>query len=166
MNMDVGNIDSSKYTHIHFAFAVLTEDYQVSLGELTGSFNSFKVQIGYKRIIDFGGWTFSTDSGTYHFFRNGISAENRQTMATNIANFVNDHGLDGVVLDIEYPSAPDVPGIPPGSPQEGPDYLAFFKSSEACYPTSQFQLLLLRRTGILKDFLLQRSRRWWTISST
>lgn len=38
---------------------------------------------------------------------------------SNVINFVNDNELDGVDFDWEYPSAPDIPGIPPGSPNDG-----------------------------------------------
>jgi GH18 family chitinase len=46
-------------------------------------------------------------------------------MATNIANFIKTHELDGVDIDWEYPGAPDIPGIPAASKDDGPNYLAF-----------------------------------------
>lgn len=57
---------------------------------------------GPLRILTIRGWAFSTDVGTYNIFRN-VTDANRVAMATNIANFVNDYGLDGVDIDWEYP---------------------------------------------------------------
>jgi GH18 family chitinase len=58
---------------------------------------------GPKRIISFGGWDFSTGPDTYTIFRDGVNVVNRNKLATNIANFVNQHNLDGVDIDWEYP---------------------------------------------------------------
>lgn len=52
-------------------------------------------------------------------------------------NFVKDNGLDGVDFDWEYPGAPDIPGIPPGSPEDGPNYLAFLKLVRSALPTDK-----------------------------
>lgn len=40
-------------------------------------------------------------------------------MAQNISNFIKDNDLDDVDIDWEYPGAPDIPGIPTGSKDEG-----------------------------------------------
>jgi GH18 family chitinase len=48
---------------------------------------------------------FSNDPTTYHIFRNGVTPANRLTLATNIANFIRQHDLDGVDIDWEYPGA-------------------------------------------------------------
>jgi GH18 family chitinase len=70
---------------------------------------------GIKRIISFGGWAFSTEMPTYNIFRQGVTPENRARFATNVYNFVMEHGLDGVDFDWEYPAAPDIEGIPEGA---------------------------------------------------
>jgi GH18 family chitinase len=103
--MDAKQLDTSSYTHIHFAFATLTQDYQVVIGDdiTTYEFQNFLSLTGSKRILSFGGWDFSTDIGTYMIFRNGVTAANRITMAANIANFIKDNNLDGVDIDWEYP---------------------------------------------------------------
>lgn len=60
-------------------------------------------------------------------FREGVTEENRNTLAANIAAFVTDNALDGVDFDWEYPGEPDIPGIPAGSDEDGDNYLAFLK---------------------------------------
>lgn len=44
-----------------------------------------------------------------------------------MADFVNNNGIDGIDIEWEYPSASDIPGIPPGSPKDAANYLAFLK---------------------------------------
>jgi GH18 family chitinase len=98
-------IDPTKYTHLHFGFGTLTNDYQVDVGDVLSSyeFDQFKRIAGPKKILSFGGWDFSTGPSTYHLFRDGVTAANRNTMASNIANFIKANNLDGVDIDWEYP---------------------------------------------------------------
>ena len=102
---DVRQIDSTKVSHVHFAFGVLNTDYSVSTGDAlsTYEFNAFLRLQNLKRVLSFGGWAFSTDPSTYSIFRNGVTAANRVTMATKIADFIKQHDLDGVDIDWEYP---------------------------------------------------------------
>ncbi|KAB8277072.1 hypothetical protein BDV30DRAFT_223672 [Aspergillus minisclerotigenes] len=127
LNMDAGQIDTEKYTHIHFGFGTLTEDFNVKVGDALSQFEfeQFKQLTGVKRILSIGGWDFSTSPDTYTIFREGVKSANRMAMAENIANFVEEHDLDGVDIDWEYPGAPDIPGIPPGSEDEGVEYTIF-----------------------------------------
>jgi chitinase len=37
------------------------------------------------------------------------------------------NGMDGVDFDWEYPGATDIRGIPPGSPEDGTNYLSFLQ---------------------------------------
>jgi GH18 family chitinase len=108
---DVRQIDSTQFSHVHFAFGVLNPDYSVSTGDASSTyeFNAFLRLTNVKRMLSFGGWPFSTDASTYSIFRNGVTAANRMTMATNIANFINQNNLDGVDIDWEYPGV----GAPP-----------------------------------------------------
>lgn len=105
---DVSQIDLSAYTHIYFAFGVLSSSYEVQIpnGTATGTtykFDQFKQLAGTTRVLSIGGWAFSTDPSTYMIFRNGVTSANRLTMAKNIANFVKDNELDGINIDWEYP---------------------------------------------------------------
>jgi chitinase len=127
LTMQPSQINTSKYTHVHFAFAGVTTSFQVDISAVQTVFNSFKLVTGVKKILSFGGWSFSTSQDSYPIFRNGVTAANRQTFVTSVVNFVAANGLDGVDFDWEYPGAPDIPGTPPGSPTDGPNYLAFLQ---------------------------------------
>ncbi|KAK4194711.1 hypothetical protein QBC40DRAFT_290276 [Triangularia verruculosa] len=120
-------LDTEYYTHIHFAFGNITEDFKVDVSGLAQEFYDFKALTGVKRIISFGGWSFSTEHDTYPIFRQGVTASQRQLFASNVASFVKAHRLDGVDFDWEYPGAPDIPGIPAGHPDDGTNYLAFLQ---------------------------------------
>lgn len=66
-------------------------------------FEDFKKLTGVKKIMSFGGWSFSTDYDTFPIFRQGVTAAQRQTFATNVAKFAVDNNLDGLDFDWEYP---------------------------------------------------------------
>lgn len=102
---DILQVDTS-LTHLHFAFGTLdANDYTVSVGDSLSAyeFENLKRLSGPLRILTIGGWDFSTGTNTYNIFRDGVTAANRLAMATSIANFINDKGLDGVDIDWEYP---------------------------------------------------------------
>lgn len=127
----------SSYTHIHYSFADITPGFGVGLGRFGDVFEQFKALRGPKRIVAFGGWAFSTEPETYQFFRDAVKAENRNTFADACVNFVNTHGLDGVDFDWEYPGEPDIPGIPPGGPEESENYLEFIKVVKSKMPAGK-----------------------------
>ncbi|KAJ2974628.1 hypothetical protein NQ176_g5954 [Zarea fungicola] len=125
------------FTHIHYAFASITPDFQVDISANSQQFQEFTKTSGFKKIISFGGWSFSTDSDSFPIFRTGVTAANRMTFAQSIVNMVNQYALDGVDFDWEYPGAPDIPGIPPGSPTDGPNYLAFLQTLRSIMPAGK-----------------------------
>ncbi|KAI0122362.1 class 5 chitinase 1 [Daldinia grandis] len=127
------------YTHIHFAFANISSSYDVDVSAVDDMFKQFKAKTGFKHILSFGGWAFSTSPGTYPIFRQGVTPAQRETFANNVAKFIMDNGMDGVDFDWEYPGAPDIPGIPPGNPDDGANYLDFLKRVRAILP-SQYSI--------------------------
>lgn len=136
--IDIRTIDTGRYTHIHFAFATVTPDtFEVDMGPTVNQFYYFKKMTGFKKILAFGGWTFSTDPATYGIFRAGVLSQNRQRMAQNIANFIMANNLDGVDIDWEYPAAPDLPDIPSADPIEGENYLQFLTILRGLLPRSK-----------------------------
>lgn len=134
LHMNVTDIDTTKYTHIHFSFASITDDFQVDVSDVQDQFDMLKGMSGIKRIVSFGGWAFSTEAPTYTIFRDGVTSKQREIFANAVVAFVHEHGLDGVDFDWEYPSAPDIPGIPPGVKAEGENYLEFLKVVKSRLP--------------------------------
>ena len=89
---------------MHWAFGNITESYAVDVSQLQKEFDGMKKLKGIKKIISFGGWSFSTDHDTFPIFREGTTATNRATFAKNVVKFVNDNNLDGV--DFDWVSTP------------------------------------------------------------
>ncbi|KAK2612379.1 hypothetical protein QQS21_001643 [Conoideocrella luteorostrata] len=127
LRMDVTDIDTSKYSHIHFAFGEITRDFKVDISKVQEQFDLFKTMTGVKKIISFGGWDFSASPGTFHILREAVKPENRDTLKNNVVAFINEHKLDGVDLDWEYPGAADFPDIPTDDPHNGINYHNFLK---------------------------------------
>ncbi|KAJ5256934.1 Glycoside hydrolase superfamily [Penicillium angulare] len=129
LNMEINDMVKYKgnFTHVHFAFAGITDDLEVNVSSVQSVFNDFKTIKDFKRIISFGGWSFSTEIDTYPIFRQGVTDAQRQKFADNVVKFVKDNDLDGVDFDWEYPGAPDIPDLPPGSKEDGANYVKFLK---------------------------------------
>jgi len=128
LKMNVDFIDTSKYTHIHFAFAELTSTFEVVVSHVQDEWDRFLAMKGVKKIISFGGWDFGVFDPTYKILRDAVKPQNRETFRRNVVAFVNPHNLDGVDLDWEYPGATDMPIIPAGNPLEALDYSIWLKS--------------------------------------
>ncbi|KAF3484076.1 glycosyl hydrolase, family 18 [Arthroderma uncinatum] len=137
LTMDVDQIDTKKYTHIHFAFIDVTSDFNVDVSKVKEQFGLFKGMSGIKKIISFSGWDFSTLPSTFHILREAVKPGNRDTFQKNIIAFMNEHKLDGVDLDWEYPGAPDIPGIPAGDPKAGMDYYEFLSGLKSKVDSSK-----------------------------
>ncbi|KAE8404436.1 hypothetical protein BDV37DRAFT_293915 [Aspergillus pseudonomiae] len=155
---DAIQIDGSKYTHLHFAFGQLTEQYEVKFEDVLTEyeFRNFMKVAGPKKILSFGGWDFSTLPATYNIFRQGVKPANRLTMATNIANFVKANNVDGVDIDWEYPGAPDIPGIPPDDPDSGDNYLAFLVILKNLLPGKSVSIAAASSYSYLRYFPIEK----------
>jgi chitinase len=72
------------YTHVHYAFAGITSDYQVDISNSFEEFSEFTQTTGFKKVLSFGGWSFSTDEDSFPIFREGVTDANRQTFANSV----------------------------------------------------------------------------------
>ncbi|KAJ4350298.1 uncharacterized protein N0V89_008919 [Didymosphaeria variabile] len=97
--------DPRTYTHIHFAFANITQGTFVP--EITGEtvreqFEILNQMKDAKRIMPFDRWDFGKMPGTYFILRQGVQPANRELFTKNIVAFIEEHELDGVDIDWEY----------------------------------------------------------------
>ncbi|KAK4031477.1 killer toxin subunits alpha/beta [Parachaetomium inaequale] len=106
MHIFVDQVDTSVYTHIHFAFANVTRgDFRIEITDPVAKeqFETFKTLTGVKRILSLGGWDFSALPRTFMILREAVLPANRQTFKNNIIAFLNEHNVDRIDLDWEYP---------------------------------------------------------------
>ncbi|XP_014561985.1 glycoside hydrolase family 18 protein [Bipolaris victoriae FI3] len=140
LTMHVDKIDTSTYTHIHFAFANVTRgDYRVEITDpnVLEQFEIFKGMTGVKKIVSLGGWAFSTEPGTFQILREAAKPANREKFKNNLISFMNEHNLDGIDLDWEYPGAPDIPDIPSDDPVNGLNYYRLLSSLKSSVGSSK-----------------------------
>ncbi|KAJ7513181.1 class V chitinase-like protein [Mycena galericulata] len=136
LKMDIMQLDTTQYTHVHFAFLGLTSAFTVDTSQFQDQFNKFVKLTGIKRIASFGGWAMSTDPDTYAIFRDAVSSSaNQQTFASNLVAFVKQYGLDGIDIDWEYPGEQDIPGIPADSTADGQNLAAFLRVLKPLLPS-------------------------------
>ncbi|KAL0930175.1 glycoside hydrolase family 18 protein [Colletotrichum truncatum] len=134
LTMDASQIDTKTYTHVHFAFPNVTRgDFRIEITDplVKEQFGYFKKLEGVKKIVSLGGWDFSALPGTYMILREAAQPANRDLFKRNIISFINEHNLDGIDLDWEYPGAPDIPDIPADDPVNGVNYYRLLASIKA-----------------------------------
>ena len=123
------------YSHVHFSFAGIKSDLSVNLSPGSATqFLLFIKQTGYKKILAFGGWSFSTNTDSTPIFRASYTDADRLKFAQNVATVVNGFGLDGVDFDWEYPGAPDQAGA---GPVDGANYLSFLRTVRQLLPANK-----------------------------
>ena len=136
LNLRASSIDDIFYSHIHWAFGLIDQNFDVSVNDTFKQFDKFK-QLQAKKILSLGGWGYSTLPATYNVLRDAMTPGNAQKFATNIASFLQNNGLDGIDIDWEYPGAPDIHGIPPGLASDGPNYLSFLEILRGTLPADK-----------------------------
>ncbi|GAM28159.1 hypothetical protein SAMD00019534_113350 [Acytostelium subglobosum LB1] len=138
LNMDTASLQRTVnikgYTHMHFAFAMIDSSMRIYVDpSVMAEWEGFKALTNTKKIVAFGGWSFSTDHDTLPIFRNTLSDANRRTFITNLVSFLSLHGLDGVDFDWEYPAAGDLGGWA----SDTDTYLNFVRDLRAVLPAGK-----------------------------
>ncbi|KMJ60524.1 glycoside hydrolase family 18 [Bacillus sp. LL01] len=102
---NVSDIDASKLTHINYAFANISDDRKIAVGDTATDYENFKqLQMlkekhpHVKTLISVGGWTWSRN-----FSDVALTEAARETFAESVRQFILKYGFDGVDLDWEYP---------------------------------------------------------------
>ncbi len=116
----VTDIAADKLTHINYAFANISEEGEILLGDewadiqfpypgeegstgLLGNFHQLQLlkeaHPGLQTLISVGGWTWSD-----RFSDVALTAESRAKFAASCVQFIIDYGFDGVDMDWEYPT--------------------------------------------------------------
>ncbi|KUM66694.1 hypothetical protein ACN42_g386 [Penicillium freii] len=154
LNMDVKEINHDKLTHVHFAFAGLSEDFDITFDDsYSDQFDAFvEMDAPWKKVLSFGGWAESTNSDTFQRYRDVVKPENRDKFAKNILAFFDKHNLDGIDFDWEYPGATDIPGVPAGTSGETSDYLEFLKLMKKTIGDRSLSIALPASYWYLKAF--------------
>ncbi|KAL4261039.1 Secreted chitinase LysM12-like protein [Pleurotus pulmonarius] len=137
INIAPDDIDWSPYTHVHFAFATITQGLQIQLDDadapLLRRLVAQKVNHPQlKVVIAVGGWDFSESQPTRDLFSLMISsASNRNTFIASVTSFLSQFGVDGIDIDFEYPGAMErnAPAT------DTPNLTAFFKDLRTALPT-------------------------------
>lgn len=138
LHMSVTDVDTSAYTHIHYSFVTINEDFTINTDDVADQLPFLVALTDIKRIITIGGWSFSTDASTYAIFRDAVSSEtNRQTLISNLVDFLDQYDLDGVDWDWEYPGEPDIPGIPAGTEDDGTGYFLLLDELKEAMPSGK-----------------------------
>lgn len=155
LKMAVTEIDDDSLTHVHFAFAGLTEDFDIHFDndDYLDQFQKFiDLDASFKKVLSFGGWAESTDSGTFQRYRDVVKPGNREKFAKNIVSFFDKYNLDGIDFDWEYPGATDIPGVPAGTSNETGNYLDFLELMSSTIGDRSLSIALPASYWYLKAF--------------
>ncbi|KAM0612974.1 hypothetical protein ACHAO3_006945 [Verticillium nonalfalfae] len=157
LRMAVNQIDTSVYTHVHYSFITINPDFTLSTKDVASQLSLFMSMTGIKKIMSIGGWAFSTEPATYKIFRDAVATQaNRKTLADSVIKFLNDYNLDGVDWDWEYPAAPDIPGIPPGTETDTTGFFLLLSDLKQRLPAGKTQSVTVPGSyWYLKQFPLQ-----------
>ncbi|KAH6603443.1 glycoside hydrolase family 18 [Trichoderma cornu-damae] len=160
LNYRAEDISDTDYTHAHWAFASVDDNFEVVVNDTYRQLDDF-LQLPQQRILSFGGWDFSTSPATFDKLRQAMSPAHVDKFVDNIANYLDKTGFDGVDVDWEYPGAPDIRGIPPGLKSDGPNYLAFLQKLRARLPPLKtLSIAAPASYWYLKSFPIAEMAKW------
>ncbi|EGW30461.1 uncharacterized protein SPAPADRAFT_157529 [Spathaspora passalidarum NRRL Y-27907] len=140
LHMHASDIDTNRFEIVHYSFARINEDFSISVGS---GFKDFLL-LSSKKMIAIGGSNMAADASLNQRFKLGVSDEHREELADSIVAFIQEHNLDGVHLDWEYPQ----------TIEEGKNYNLLFKAIKSKMST-KVSIALPPTYFHLKNFPLQ-----------
>lgn len=113
LNLRASSVSVVEYSHVHWAFATITDDFDVAINDTYDQWQGFLKLYGVHKVISIGGWDFSTSISTYDKLRRAMEPANVDAFVDKIFNFVEKNGLNGIDVDWEYPGvSPSTPNVP------------------------------------------------------
>ena len=106
------------YTHLAFSFAHVSADHKLVLAsaddaKALSAFTALKgAHPGLKLVVAVGGWAFNDPPTQTRFSDMSATAASRATFVSSVISFLDEHNLDGIDVDWEYPGADDRGGTP------------------------------------------------------
>ncbi|KAL4885149.1 glycoside hydrolase superfamily [Aspergillus karnatakaensis] len=137
LNLRAAHIRPGEYSHVHWGFASIDETFHVFINDTYGQWDDFLALEGMRRVISFGGWAGTAGSTVHDVLRQAVKPANVDTFIVNIMAFVQEHNLDGVDFDWEYPGASEVPSVQFDLFADGPNYLAFLQKLRMIFPADK-----------------------------
>ncbi|KAL4903783.1 hypothetical protein BDW74DRAFT_168670 [Aspergillus multicolor] len=134
LNLLAAHIRVSDYSHIHWGFASVSRDFQISINDTHNQWQDFLALQGVKRIISFGGWGYTVNGAAYDVLREAMLPENVDRFIVSVLEFIADNNLDGVDFDWEYPGVSKALNITEHHRADGPNYLAFVRKLRKIFP--------------------------------
>ncbi|KAG6836731.1 hypothetical protein H0H93_004394 [Arthromyces matolae] len=136
------SISAETLTHVNYAFALISNDYQII--EMAVNDNVLWLQTtalkkrnaALKVFLSIGGWSFN-DPPTQNIFSNLVgSAEATNTFIASALSIMQAYSFDGVDIDWEYPVAPERGG----ATQDKANYPIFMARVKAAFAPRGYQL--------------------------
>lgn len=99
LKKDIAQIDTTQYTHIHYAFATLRNDFTISVDDYPDQWAKFLQLQNVKRIVSFGAGPVGDA-----IFRQGVTSSNVNAFANKLISFIKSvPQSDGIEFDWEFP---------------------------------------------------------------
>ncbi|KAL2799896.1 glycoside hydrolase superfamily [Aspergillus keveii] len=134
LNLRAKHINVNDYTHIHWGFVTVNGSFHIGVNDTYNQWNDFLALQGVKKVISIGGWGYSVNSASLDVLREAMDPANVDSFIVNIMTFVEEHNIDGLDFDWEYPGATNLPSLSLGWLADGPNYLAFLKKLKMIFP--------------------------------
>ncbi|KAH6876559.1 hypothetical protein B0T10DRAFT_414348 [Thelonectria olida] len=128
LNMNVASSNTRNYTHMHWASGSIGKNLSVYVEDKYGEWEGFMSLKGVKKIVSLGGSGYfankTLNQRTNDILRHAMRPENRDRFVSNLVDFVETTGIDGIHFDWATPKAANIAQLVAGEDFDGALYLA------------------------------------------